>query len=46
MSFITGRKAPERFRTVGFTKLLLLSREDFLKIIPDFPEDYELFSYF
>lgn len=43
MSFITGIKAPERFRSVGFTKLLLLARDDFMKIIVEYPEDYELF---
>ncbi|CAD8192068.1 unnamed protein product [Paramecium octaurelia] len=43
MSFITGIKARERFKSIGFSKLLLLSREDFLKIIPEFPEDYEVF---
>ena len=31
-SFITGKKDPERYRSVGFTKLLLLSRDDFLKV--------------
>lgn len=43
MSFITGIKARERFKSLGFSKLLLLSRDDFLKIIPEFPEDYEVF---
>ncbi|CAD8105986.1 unnamed protein product [Paramecium primaurelia] len=43
MSFITGVKARERFKSLGFSKLLLLSRDDFLKIIPEFPEDYEIF---
>jgi hypothetical protein len=32
-SFITGKKAPEHFKSIGFTKLLLLSRDDFLKVI-------------
>ena len=40
---MTGVPASERFRSVGFTKLLILSREDFLNIIPEFPEDYEVF---
>lgn len=32
ISFITGKKSPERYRSIGFTKLLLLNREDFLKV--------------
>lgn len=32
-SFITGKRSPERLRSVGFAKLLILSRGDFLKII-------------
>lgn len=33
VSFITGKLSQERFRSVGFSKLLMLSREDFLKVI-------------
>ena len=44
ISFITGFKAKEKYRSVGFTKLLLISREDFLKIIKDFPNDFERFN--
>ncbi|CAD8160840.1 unnamed protein product [Paramecium pentaurelia] len=43
ISFISGKQSQERFRSVGFSKLLLLSRDDFLKVIQDFPEDYERF---
>lgn len=32
ISFLTGKKSIERFRSIGFTKLLLLSRDDFLKV--------------
>ncbi|CAD8172860.1 unnamed protein product [Paramecium octaurelia] len=42
-SFISGQKSTEKFRSLGFTKSLLLSRDDFLKILPDYPEDYERF---
>ncbi|CAD8184791.1 unnamed protein product [Paramecium pentaurelia] len=42
-SFISGQKSREKFRSLGFTKLLLLSRDDFLRILPDYPEDYERF---
>ncbi|CAD8162298.1 unnamed protein product [Paramecium pentaurelia] len=42
-SFISGQKSIEKFRSIGFTKLLLLSRDDFLRILPDYPEDYERF---
>lgn len=40
-SFLTGKRTPERLRSVGFAKMLLLSRQDFLKVIQDYPEDYE-----
>ncbi|CAD8084669.1 unnamed protein product [Paramecium sonneborni] len=43
ISFITGKQSQERFRSIGFSKLLMLSRDDFLKVIQDFPEDYERF---
>ncbi|CAD8071438.1 unnamed protein product [Paramecium primaurelia] len=43
ISFISGKQSQERFRSVGFSKLLMLSRDDFLKVIQDFPEDYERF---
>ncbi|CAD8172405.1 unnamed protein product [Paramecium octaurelia] len=43
ISFISGKQSQERFRSIGFSKLLMLSRDDFLKIIQDFPEDYERF---
>ncbi|CAD8080729.1 unnamed protein product [Paramecium sonneborni] len=42
-SFISGQRSREKFRSLGFTKLLLLSRDDFLRILPDYPEDYERF---
>jgi len=32
-SFITGKNAPERFKCVSFTKVMLLSRIDFLKCL-------------
>lgn len=40
-SFLTGKRTPERLRSVGFAKMLILCREDFLRIIQDYPEDYE-----
>lgn len=40
-SFITGRPSPEKFRSVGFAKIQLLCRNDFLKILNDYPEDFE-----
>jgi hypothetical protein len=53
-SFITGNRQKGKYRSVGFTKLLMISREDFLKviyengyrfkIIKDFPEDNERFN--
>ncbi|CAK80915.1 unnamed protein product (macronuclear) [Paramecium tetraurelia] len=43
VSFISGKQSQERFRSIGFSKLLMLSRDDFLKVIQDFPEDYERF---
>ncbi|CAD8174959.1 unnamed protein product [Paramecium pentaurelia] len=43
ISFISGKQSQERFRSIGFSKLLMLSRDDFLKVIQDFPEDYERF---
>lgn len=33
ISFITGKKSPEKYRSIGFTKLLLLSRNDFLNVV-------------
>ena len=45
LSFLTGVRSIERFRSVGFTKLLMLSRDDFLKILSEFPEDYEIFRH-
>ncbi|KAM3138474.1 hypothetical protein pb186bvf_009388 [Paramecium bursaria] len=41
--FITGSKVKELYRSVGFTKLLILPRNDFFKIIKDFQEDREKF---
>lgn len=36
VSFLTGEKSRERFRSIGFTKLLLLSRDDFLNVFIQF----------
>jgi CRP-like cAMP-binding protein len=39
--FLSGVRGHEKFRSVGFTKLLLISRDDMLEAIKDFPEDKE-----
>lgn len=39
--FLTGIASREKFRSVGFTKLILIARDDLLKVIHDFPEDLE-----
>ncbi|CAK61699.1 unnamed protein product (macronuclear) [Paramecium tetraurelia] len=42
-SFITGKNAPERFKCLSFTKVMLLSRDDFLKCLHECPQDFEIF---
>ncbi|CAD8057941.1 unnamed protein product [Paramecium sonneborni] len=41
--FITGQEHKEVYKSVGFTKLLILPRLSFLKILKEFPEDREKF---
>lgn len=36
-SFITGKKPIEKFKSVGFTKVLILTREDMLHTLKDYP---------
>lgn len=36
-----GQKIKEKFKSIGFTKILILSRCDFLQALKDFPNDYE-----
>ncbi|CAD8191891.1 unnamed protein product [Paramecium pentaurelia] len=42
-NFILGTESLESFKSVGFTKAMILKRKSFLKILQDHPEDYELF---
>lgn len=42
-SFITGKGAPEKFKCLSFTKIMLLSRDDFLKCLCECPSDFEIF---
>ncbi|CAD8147834.1 unnamed protein product [Paramecium pentaurelia] len=44
IAFLTGQDFKEKFKTVEFTKLLILSRKDFLAIMKDFPQDYEKYK--
>ncbi|CAD8202087.1 unnamed protein product [Paramecium octaurelia] len=46
VSFITGNPSVEKYKTIGFTKLLIITRKDFLDVIKDYPEDYEIFYSF
>ncbi|CAD8140691.1 unnamed protein product [Paramecium octaurelia] len=39
--FITGTQCNEFYKSKGFTKLLILPRNQFLKILKEFPEDKE-----
>lgn len=43
VSFISGIPSIEKYKTLGFTKLLVLTRKAFLEVIKDYPEDYEIF---
>ncbi|CAK87824.1 unnamed protein product (macronuclear) [Paramecium tetraurelia] len=42
-NFILGTESLETFKSVGFTKAMILKRKSFLKILQEHPEDYELF---
>ncbi|CAD8147071.1 unnamed protein product [Paramecium octaurelia] len=44
ISFLTGQDFKEKFKTVEFTKLLILSRRDFLATMKDFPQDFEKYK--
>ncbi|CAD8096804.1 unnamed protein product [Paramecium sonneborni] len=44
VSFLTGSDCKEKFRTLQFTKLLVLSRKDFLATLKDFPQDFEKYK--
>ncbi|CAD8122559.1 unnamed protein product [Paramecium sonneborni] len=46
VSFITGTPSIEKYKTIGFTKLLIIKRKDFLEVIKDYPDDYEVFYSF
>ena len=39
IAFLTGTNIREKFKTVEFTKLLLLARKDFISVLKDFPID-------
>lgn len=40
-SFLSGVKAPEKYKSIGFANLYLLKRDDFIAIIRGFPTDFE-----
>ncbi|CAD8126309.1 unnamed protein product [Paramecium sonneborni] len=40
-SFITSSQKPGKYRSVGFTKLICLEQKYFLKLLLEYPEDYE-----
>lgn len=42
-SFITGKKAIEQYKSIGFTRVMLLTRQEFLKTLKDYPSDYETY---
>ncbi|CAD8114502.1 unnamed protein product [Paramecium sonneborni] len=44
ISFLTGQDLKEKFKTLEFTKLLVLSRKDFLDTLKDFPQDFEKYK--
>lgn len=43
LEFVTGDNYWESFKSIGFTRLLYLSRKQFLIILNNFPDDYEKF---
>lgn len=42
-SFISGEKSDLKFRSYGFSKLLIIRREGFIDLLKDFPDDHEEF---
>ncbi|CAD8195038.1 unnamed protein product [Paramecium octaurelia] len=42
-NFIMGTESQETYKSVGFTKAMILKRKNFLKILQDHPDDQELF---
>ncbi|CAD8208797.1 unnamed protein product [Paramecium pentaurelia] len=40
-NFITSSQKPEKYRSVGFSKLICLEQKYFLKLLQEYPEDYE-----
>ncbi|CAK59028.1 unnamed protein product (macronuclear) [Paramecium tetraurelia] len=42
-NFIMGTESLESYKSVGFTKAMILKRRNFLKILQEHPEDQELF---
>ncbi|CAD8180989.1 unnamed protein product [Paramecium pentaurelia] len=42
-NFIMGTESLETYKSVGFTKAMILKRRNFLKILQEHPEDQELF---
>lgn len=43
LSFFTGYHRTQSVRSLEFTTLLMIKRDDFLQILSDYPEDYEKF---
>ncbi|EAR97549.2 cyclic nucleotide-binding domain protein (macronuclear) [Tetrahymena thermophila SB210] len=44
-SFFTGNPRRQTFRSLEFTTLLKIEREEFIKIVEEIKEDYEMFCY-
>ncbi|CAD8191214.1 unnamed protein product [Paramecium pentaurelia] len=42
-NFIMGTESQETYKSLGFTKAMILKRKSFLKILQDHPDDQELF---
>ncbi|CAD8125819.1 unnamed protein product [Paramecium sonneborni] len=40
-SFITSTQKPEKYRSVSFSKLICLEQKFFLKLLQEYPDDYE-----
>ncbi|CAD8096828.1 unnamed protein product [Paramecium sonneborni] len=41
--FVLGVSAQEIYKSVGFTKLLMICRYDFMQLLKEFPRDFELY---
>ncbi|CAD8213514.1 unnamed protein product [Paramecium octaurelia] len=40
-NFITSSQKPEKYRSVGFSKLICLEQKQFLRLLQEYPADYE-----